>query len=97
MIDHTFIALGPLALQTIPFEPFSRIILRIKEHSPFPYTVCVGYANGSKGYFPSMDQIIRGGYEVEMFQNLKLVPYVDDAEQHYLNGSLALLRKLYEG
>ena len=96
VIDHTVIALGPLVFQPIPFEPFSRITLRIKEHSPFPYTVCVGYANGSYGYFPSMDQIIRGGYEVEMFQNLKLVPYVNDAEQYYLDGSLALLRKLYK-
>lgn len=95
VIDHTMIALGPLVFQAIPFEPFSRITLRIKEHSPFPYTLCVGYANGSRGYFPSMDQIIRGGYEVEMFQNLRLVPFVSDAEQHYLAGSLALLRKLH--
>ena len=95
VIDHTMIALGPLVFQAVPFEPFSRITLRIKAHSPFPYTLCVGYANGARGYFPSMDQIPRGGYEVEMFQNLRLVPFTDDAEQHYLAGSLKLLRRLH--
>ena len=94
-LEHTLIALGPLVFQAVPFEPFSTITLRIKKHSPFPYTLCVGYANGSNSYFPSMDQLIRGGYEVQLFVT-KPVPFADDAEQYYLEGSLKLLRELYE-
>ena len=95
-IDHTFIVLGDLVLQSIPFEPFSIITLRIKEHSPFRHTLCLGYANGSLSYFPSMDQIIRGGYEVRMFKTIKLIPLRDDSEQFYVQGSLAHIRALYE-
>ena len=95
-LTHTVIALGPLALLPIPFEPFSMITLRIKDASPFPYTLCVGYANGALSYFPSMDQIVRGGYEVEMFLTRNQVPFAEDSEQHYVAGSLQLLRQLYE-
>lgn len=95
IIDHTFLALGEVALQGIPFEPFSLITLRIKEGSPFRHTLCVGYTNGSRSYFPSMDQIPRGGYEVRMFLNRNLVPFADDAEQEYVTGSVACLHTLY--
>ena len=94
-LPHTFIALGGLVLQAIPFEVFSIITLRIKEGSPFEHTLCVGYANGSLSYFPSMDQVIRGGYEVRMFKTINLIPYADDAEQDYVAGSLKLIRELY--
>ena len=95
-VDHVFLTLGELALQGIPFEPFSMITLRIKEGSPFRHTLCVGYTNGSRSYFPSMDQIIRGGYEVKMFKTRNLVPFADNAEQDYVLGSLEILRGLYQ-
>ena len=95
-IDHTFIVLGELVLQSIPFEPFSILTLRIKEHSPFRHTLCLGYSNGSLSYFPSMDQIIRGGYEVRMFKTINLIPFRDDSEQFYVLGSLEILRELYQ-
>lgn len=94
-IPHVVLALGPVVLLTIPFEPFSIITLRIKEGSPYPYTLCVGYANGSLSYFPSMDQLIRGGYEVRMFRTINLIPFADDSENHYVKGSLELIRKLH--
>ena len=46
-IPHVAMALGPVVLLSVPFEPFSIITLRIKEGSPYPHTLCVGYANGS--------------------------------------------------
>lgn len=95
-IPHVALALGPLVLLTVPFEPFSIITLRIKEFSPFRHTLCVGYANGALSYFPSMDQMIRGGYEVRMFRTINLIPFTEDAENHYVKGSLKLLRRLYE-
>lgn len=94
-IPHLVLALGPVVMLTIPFEPFSIITLRIKEGSPYPHTLCVGYANGSLSYFPSMDQLIRGGYEVRMFRTINLIPFADDSENHYVRGSLELIRRLY--
>lgn len=95
-IEHTFFVLGELVMQAIPFEPFSLLTLRIKDGSPFRHTLCVGYANGSLSYFPSMDQLIRGGYEVRMFRTINLIPFADDSEQHYVTGSLQHIRSLYE-
>ena len=42
-----------------------------------------------------MDQIIRGGYEIEMFQSNNIVPFADNAEQALVAGSLKLLRELH--
>lgn len=95
-INHTFLVLGELVMQSIPFEPFSMITLRIKDGSPFRHTLCIGYANGSLSYFPSVDQIIRGGYEVRMFKTINIIPFRDDSEQFYVLGSLKHIRSLYE-
>ena len=95
-ISTSLICIGPLAFLPIPFEPFSMITLRIKQHSPYPYTLCVGYANGAMSYFPSIDQIPRGGYEVEMFQTRNIIPFADDSEQYFVTGSLRMLRSAHE-
>ena len=96
VLDHTFMVLGNLVFQAMPFEIFSIITLRIKEGSPFRHTLCLGYSNGSLSYFPSMDQIIRGGYEVRMFKTVNLIPFRDDSEQHYVAQSLEVIRNLYD-
>ena len=80
-------------LQAMPFEIFSMITLRIRAGSPFDHTLCMGYCNGT---FPSMDQMIRGGYEVRICKICNLFPIADNAEQAYVTDSLELLRKLYE-
>jgi len=94
-LELTVLSLGGLAICALPFEIFSRITLRIKEHSPFEHTLVPGYSNGGMGYFPSTDQLCRGGYEVEMFLYSRLLAFSDDAEQHLVAGSLQLLRELY--
>jgi len=95
-IEHNVLAIGPLVFFPIPFEPFSIITLRIKAHSPYRHTLCLGYSNGAFSYFPSMDQMIRGGYEVRMFRTMNLFPLADDAEQHYVAGATSLIRQLKE-
>ena len=94
-IALTLVSLGGLAICPLPFEIFSRITLRIKEHSPFVHTLVPGYSNGSLSYFPSMDQLCRGGYEVTMFRGIPLLPFADDAEHALVAGCLKLLRELY--
>ncbi|MBE6884052.1 MAG: hypothetical protein E7487_05560 [Ruminococcaceae bacterium] len=90
------IAVGPVVFLPIPFEPFSIIPLRIKQYSPYPYTVSIGYANGGYSYLPSMDQICRGGYEVWMFTSMNLVPFGDESEQYFVTGATRMIRELYQ-
>jgi len=95
-IPLVLLALGELAICPLPFEIFSRITLRIKEFSPFEHTLVPGHSNGSYSYFPSMDQLCRGGYEVYMFHNVFPVPFADDAEQPLVQGCIDLLREFHE-
>jgi len=90
----TVVSIGPLAFFPIPFEVFSRITLRIREFSPYPYTLSLSNANSSNFYFPSMDQIIRGGYEVWAFTSFNAQPFADDSEQHLVEGAVRLLNTL---
>ena len=95
-VPSMFLALGPVVLAGVSFEPFAILTLRVKAGSPFRHTLCVGYTNGSRSYFPSMDQIIRGGYEVRMFKTINLIPFRDDSEQFYVTQSLQHIRDLYK-
>ena len=94
LFHTTVVSIGPLAFFPIPFEIFSRITLRIREFSPYPYTLSLSNANSSNFYFPSMDQIIRGGYEVWAFTSFNAQPFADDSEQHLVEGAVRLLNTL---
>ena len=45
-------------------------------------------ANGSEGYFPTQDQLCRGGYEIEMFKRSDIQHFVDDADFHIVKETL---------
>jgi len=89
------ISVGPVVFVPIPFETFSIITLRIRQHSAFPYTLSLSNGNGSRLYFPSMDQVVRGGYEVYVFSQLQTRPFTEDAEQYLVSGNLKLLNELH--
>jgi len=93
-LPQTIVALGDIALVPFPYEMFSSITLRIREHSPFSHTLCLSNTNGYRQYFPSQDQMCLGGYEVECF--LYGAPYAltDDADQHLLEETLRNLESL---
>ncbi|MEW6545875.1 MAG: neutral/alkaline non-lysosomal ceramidase N-terminal domain-containing protein [Bacillota bacterium] len=56
--------LGPIALVGVPGELFSCLGLHLKERSPVPATVVVGYANDYLGYIADRDAYAGGAYEV---------------------------------
>ena len=93
-VSTTVISVGPVAFLAVPFEVFSRITLRIRQYSPYPYTLSLSNGNGNLFYFPSQDQLIRGGYEVWLFTSFKTQPFADDSEQHYVVGAVDLLNNL---
>ena len=80
--EQTMIRIGNIVLVQFPYELFSEISLRLREFSPFAYTLCLSSTNGSKGYFPSQDQICRGGYEIDMFLTNKVQTLIHNADDY---------------
>jgi Neutral/alkaline non-lysosomal ceramidase, N-terminal len=60
---QTITQIGPVAIVPMPGEMFSEISLRIREQSPFEYTLCSSVSNGSLAYFPTQKARRLGGYE----------------------------------
>ena len=59
------IVCGPLAIVALPGEPMTELGLAIREASPFPQTLVLGYSNGNGVHYVGMPhEKARGGYEV---------------------------------
>jgi hypothetical protein len=59
------IVCGPLAIVGLPGEPLTEIGTAIREASPFPQTLVLGYSNGNGAHYVGMPhEKARGGYEV---------------------------------
>ena len=93
---QTVVSVGPVAFVALPFEVFSGITLRLSAYSPFPHTLSLSNANGEYSYFPSEDQICRGGYEVWMFSSMRIRPFVDQSEQIYIDQTMKELREHFD-
>lgn len=63
-IELTIIRIGDVAFIGFPFEVFSQIGLLIQKYSKIPHTLPLSNANGSDGYFPTQEELCRGGYEI---------------------------------
>jgi hypothetical protein len=50
-----------------PYELFSEICLRIRDHGPCRHNLAMSLTNGYEAYLPSESALCRGGYEVECF------------------------------
>jgi neutral ceramidase len=58
------ITCGPLALVALPGEPMTELNTTIRERSPFPQTLVLGYSNGNGAHYVGMPgEKMRGGYE----------------------------------
>jgi hypothetical protein len=57
--------IGDLALVGYAAETFTEVGQAIKQGSPAPHTLFVGYSNGCVGYLPTAEAHAEGGYEVE--------------------------------
>jgi len=58
-----FIKLGNLAIVSIPGEPFSNPVLKIKAGSKYLYTAIVSYGNDHIRYFPDVNSFKKQTYE----------------------------------
>ena len=85
------IRLGPVALISIPGEPFTETGQEIAARSPFPHTLFSGYSNGGFGYMPVRSAYPEGGYEVET------TPFAPGAAELVVEESLRMLHELRDG
>lgn len=70
LVERTHVAtqiqvlrIGDLLCLGLPGEPFSRLVLGLRDKSPFPATAFISYANDDIGYFPDEESIAEGTYE----------------------------------
>lgn len=82
---------GPIALLSMPGEPFAELNHRIVASSPFAHTLFSGYSNGGFGYLPPREAFAEGGFEVETS------PFAPEAGEKLVDESLSMLTELAAG
>lgn len=93
-IEQSIIRIGDVAFAGFPYELFSEIGMRINKAVDDLNVLSLSNANGSKGYFPTQDQLCRGGYEITMFKFNSVQCFTDDADFHLMTGTLKNIEKL---
>lgn len=91
--EQTLVSIGDVLFVPFPFEMFSEIVMRLREYSPYPYTLCLSCTNGYYLYLPSQDQLCRGGYEVDCFRYGSLFPLADNTDKNIINENLRILKE----
>jgi neutral ceramidase len=90
--DQTITRIGPIVMVPFSGEPFAEIVLRLREYSPFQYTLCLSTTNGSDGYIPTLDSISRGGYEVDVAKAFSAYILAEDIDDVLIKRNLEILR-----
>lgn len=93
-IEQVIIRIGNIAFAGFPYELFSEIGMRINKATPHLHVLSLSNTNGTKGYFPTQDQLCRGGYEVTMFKYNGVQCLADDADYHLMKETLRNLKGL---
>ena len=91
--EQTIVSLGDVVFIPFPYEMFSEIAMRLREYSPYPYTLSLSCTNGYNVYLPSQDQLCRGGYEVGCFMYGSLFPLADNTDQNIINENLRIINE----
>lgn len=94
VLKQSIVAIGPAAFVPFPFEMFVEMTLRIRKDSPYLHTLCLSNANGTISYFPTEDQLCRGGYEIWAFKAGNAYSMVDNADTYAVQENLRLLKAL---
>lgn len=94
LVEQVIIRIGDVAFAGFPYELFSEIGMRINKATPHLHVLSLSNTNGTKGYFPTQDQLCRGGYEVTMFKYNGVQCLADDADYHLMKETLRNLKGL---
>lgn len=90
--EQTIVSFGDVVFIPFPFEHFSEISMRLREYSPYPYTLSLSCTNGYNVYLPSQDQLCRGGYEVGCFMYGSVFPLADNTDTNIIRENLRIIR-----
>ncbi len=92
-------ALGDsLVMMGLNHEPFVEYQLDLKAESPFPHTLVFAYTNEMRGYIPTGEAFLLGGYEVVGAPKLYGLPYLTpECETIVKHHCKQLLDHLYPG
>lgn len=93
LINQILFVFNSVVLVPFPFEMFSEIPLRIKRLSPFEHTLCLSNTNGANYYLPTQDQLVRGGYEIEIFLYANVNKLKDNTDDTIVAENLRILKK----
>ena len=91
--EQTLVQIGPMVFIPFPFEPFSEIVLRLREYAPTPYTLSLSCCNGYNGYLPTESALCRGGYEIGVFRYALTDSLADNSDQHIIDENLRILNE----
>ena len=83
-----------MAFASFPLELFSEIGLRINKESSIPHVLSLAVTNGCECYFPTRDQLLRKGYETEMYEFYHIQPFGDHADYKLIVDTLENLKKI---
>lgn len=92
--EQTIVRVGSVAFAGFPYELFSEIGLRIDQAEKEMNVLSLSNANGDLGYFPTQDQLCRGGYEIDCFLYNEVQGYTDDADYQLMRVTLDHLKKM---
>ena len=91
---QTITQIGPVVIVPMAGEMFSGISLRIRQQSPFQYTLCCSVTNGSLPYFPTREARHRGGYEIWVGKNRGAYLLGDNIDDALVEKNIKLLNKI---
>ncbi len=93
--EQSIVTLGPVAILPSPFETFAEIGLRLRQSSPYPYTLNLCNTHGCYAYLPTLSDIPRGGYEVWHFllAMRTTYPLPQNTDDYWVKQNLEILRK----
>ena len=91
---QTITRIGPLVMVPFPGEVFAEIVLRMRQHSPYQYTLSLATSNGENGYLFTRDSLHRGGYEVEVSKAFGAYILADNSDDEFVRENLRLLRRM---
>ena len=94
LYNQVITRLGPVVLVPFPGEPFAEIVLRLRDLSPFQYTLSASTSCGSNGYFVTRESLHRGGYEVWVAKAFGAQILAENIDDILIEENLALIRCL---